>query len=350
VLTLQTSLPQARYGSQAAMANAFERIERGLDAVPGVRAAGGVTGLPLASTRGDWGLTIEGRPQPAGAAGFAADWQVVTPGYFAAIGTPVRAGRTFTARDTAGAPRVIVVNETMARRFWPGGSVVGRRVRLGGDRDWTTVVGVVEDVRHRGLDKDVRPEMYRPDAQFPYRLSTLTWVIRADRGDPGALAGQARAAIAGVDADLGVSDVRTLEDVVSDSTSDRRLNLMLFALFGGLALALATVGVYGVVAYSVSERTREIGLRMAIGAQQRDVLTMVVGEGVRLAAAGLAIGAALALASARLIRSLLFDISPTDPLTLVSVAALLMAIAAAASYLPARRASAVDPMIALRGE
>ena len=199
--------------------------------------------------------------------------------------------------------------------------------------------------------------MYRPQTQFRYggndpnarAVDTMTWVIRT-AADPLAAAGDARAAIHAVDPNLGVSDVATMEQVLADSTSDRRLNMLLFALLGGLALALAAVGVYGVVAYSVTERTHEIGVRMAIGAQPADVLRMVLSEGGRLALAGVAAGSVLALAGARLIRGLLFDVSATDPATLVGVAAGLMAVALLASYIPARRATRVDPMTALRGE
>lgn len=226
---------------------------------------------------------------------------------------------------------------------------------MGGNGVWLTVVGVVADVRHRGLDQLPRPEMYRPHTQFRYggtnapAVSTMTWVIRT-AGDPRSAISYARAAIHEVDAALGISDVSTMEQVLADSTSDRRLNMLLFALLGSLALALAAVGVYGVVAYSVSQRTHEIGVRMAIGAKPADVVRMILGEGGRLSAAGVVIGTAMAIAVARLIRGLLFEVSATDPLTLAGVAIGLLGVALVASYIPARRATRVDPMIALRGE
>ena len=353
-LTLRTSLPNATYANSTAMVLAYTDVERRLREAPGVKAAGAVTGLPLASTRGDWGIRIEGRPVN-GKNGLAADWQVVTPGYFDAIGTPLRSGRMFTGADRADTLPVIIVNETMAKKFWPGESAVGRRMTMGGNNNWITVVGVVEDVHHRGLDVLPRPEMYRPHAQFRYgaatdpAVSTMTWVIRTER-DPRAAVGEARAAIHAVDPDLGVSEVTTLEQIMADSTSDRRLNMLLFALLGGLALALATIGIYGVVAYSVTQRGHEIGVRMAIGAQRADVIRMVLGEGGRLAVAGIALGSALAIGSGRLIRGLLFDVSATDPITLGAVAAGLLGVALLASYIPARRATRVDPMVALRGE
>ena len=353
VLTLRTSLPSATYTDAAAMVKAYTEVGRRLRESPGVLAAGAVTGLPLASTRGDWGIRIEGRPSDP-RDNLAADWQVVTPGYFEALGTPLRGGRTFTDADRADTLLVIVINETMAKKYWPGVDAIGRRMRMGGS-EWITVVGVVADIHHRGLDMQPRPEMYRPHTQFRYggpeapAVSTMTWAVRT-ADDPRAATSYARAAIHAVDPKLGISDIATMDQVVADSTSDRRLNMLLFALLGSLALALATVGVYGVVAYSVSQRTHEIGVRMAIGARPGDVVRMMVSEGGRLAVVGVVLGSVVALAGARLIRGLLFEVSATDPLTFAAVAAALLGVAMLASYLPARRATRVDPMIALRGE
>jgi putative ABC transport system permease protein len=355
VLTLRTSLPATTYSSGAASVRAYAEVGRRLREVPGALAAGGVTGLPLATTRGDWGIRIEGQPPPTARTNTAADWQVITPGYFEAIGTPLRAGRSFTDADTADTLPVIAINDTMAKKYWPGVSPIGRRMMMGGNGVWLTVVGVVADVHHRGLDVLPRPEMYRPHTQFRYGPATapavtaLTWVLRTS-AEPIAATSYARAAISAVDPSLGISDVATLEQVLADSTSDRRLNMLLFALLGGLALALATVGVYGVVAYSVTQRTHEIGVRMAIGARPADVLWMVLREGGRLAIAGVALGSVVAIAGARLIRGLLFEVSATDPLTFAGVAIALLSVALLASYIPARRATRVDPMIALRGE
>jgi len=354
VLTLRTSLPNATYTDSAAMVRAYAEVGRRLRESPGVQAAGAVTGLPMASTRGDWGIRIEGRPMDP-REGLAADWQVVTPGYFEALGTPLRGGRTFSDADTASSLPVIVVNETMAKKYWPGVDAVGRRMTMGSNDRWITVVGVVADIHHRGLDMEPRPEMYRPHTQFRYggadapAVPMMTWAVRTT-DDPRAAVSYARAAVSAVDARLGISDVATMDAVVADSTSDRRLNMLLFVLLGTLALALATVGVYGVVAYSVSQRTHEIGVRMAIGARPNDVVRLMLGEGGRLAVAGVVAGSLIALAAARLIRGLLFEVSATDPLTFVAVAGGLLAVALLASYIPARRATRVDPMIALRGE
>jgi putative ABC transport system permease protein len=352
VLTLRTSLPSTRYPSGASLARTYREIARRLRESPAVEAAGAVTGLPLATTRGDWGIRIEGRPMDH-RKGLAADWQVITPGYFEAMRTPLVAGRLFTDADDADTLPVIVVNETMARSYWPGVSPLGRRLTMGGNTRWLTVVGIVGDVHHRGLDAQPRAEMYRPHTQFRFGdanapgISAMTWAIRTE-GDPNTAASFARAAVRKVDPDLGISDVETMEQVVEDATSDRRLNLMLFALLGGLALMLAIVGVYGVVAYSVAQRTHEIGVRMAIGARPADVQRMVLADGGRLAAAGVAIGTLLGLVAARLLRGLLFHVSASDPTTFITVAIVLVAIAMFASYIPARRATRVDPMVALR--
>jgi putative ABC transport system permease protein len=205
VLTLRTSLPPATYANGTAMVKAYTEVARRLREAPGVRAAGAVTGLPLASTRGDWGIRVEGRPDN-GHVGLAADWQVVTPGYFEAIGTPLRAGRTFTDADRADTMPVIVINETMAKKFWPGENSLGGRLMMGGNTNWITVVGVVADVHHRGLDQLPRPEMYRPHTQFRYggsnaAVTTMTWVVRTE-ADPLAATSYVRAAIRAVDPSL----------------------------------------------------------------------------------------------------------------------------------------------------
>jgi len=352
VLTLRTSLPVARYPTGDSVARAYRDIRLRFRDMSGVEAAGAVTGLPLATTRGDWGIRIEGRAADH-RKGLAADWQVVTPGYFEAMGTPLVAGRFFTDADSADTLPVIVVNETMARTFWPGLTPVGRRMTMGGNDRWLTIVGVVADVRHRGLDAQPRAEMYRPHSQFRFGsptgpgVSTMTWAIRTAAA-PAAATSFARAALHHVDPDLGISDVETMEQVVDDATSDRRLSLLLFALLGGLAFALAVVGVYGVVAYSVAQRTHEIGVRMAIGAQPSAVQRMILADGGRLALLGVAIGTAAAFAGARLLRGLLFHVSPTDPATFAVVSVAVVAVAMLAAYVPARRATRVDPMVALR--
>ncbi|HEY7290858.1 MAG TPA: ABC transporter permease [Vicinamibacterales bacterium] len=353
VLTFRTSLPSTTYRDGASMVKTYVEIGRRLRQTPGVEAAGAVTGLPLSTVRGDWGIRIEGDTSTDRHR--AADWQVVTPGYFEALGIPLRSGRLFTDADTADTMPVIVINERMAATFWPGTNPIGRRLMMGGRGPWITVVGIVADVKHRGLDAPVRTEMYRPHTQFRYgaadapAVSSMTWTVRTT-SDPTTIVGFARAAVRAADPTLGVSEVASMEQVLSDSTSARRLDMLLFALLGGLAVALASVGVYGVVAFSVTERTHEIGVRMAIGAQPGEILRMVVGQGARLALGGVVLGLGVAFAAARLVRGMLFEVSATDPMTFVGVAIALSIVAVAASYIPARRATAVDPMIALRGE
>ena len=353
VLTLRTSLPSTRYTDGTSMARAYAEVGRRLRGSPGVVAAGAVTGLPLTTTRGDWSIVLEG-DAPTGRMERAADWQVVTPGYFEGLGTPVRAGRTFTDADRFDSLPVIVVNETMVAKYWPGRSPIGRKLTMGRNNRWITVIGVVADVHHLGLDVQARPEMYRPHGQFRFgpdatspAPAAMTWVIRT-ASDPLAAVSYARAAIRAVDPDLGLSDVATMEQIVADSTSDRRLNMLLFALLGGLALALAAVGVYGIVAYSATQRTHEIGVRLAMGARYVDVLRLLLNEGGRLAIVGVLLGSGGAIVAGRLIRGLLFQVSSTDPATFAAVPLVLLGVALLASYLPARRAGRVDPMVVLR--
>jgi putative ABC transport system permease protein len=355
LLTLTTSLPATKYRDGPSVARVYAELERRLRELPGVEAAGAVTGLPLKTTRGDWSIVIEGDP-PNGRMDRAADWQVVTPGYFEAIGIRVRAGRTFTPADIATALPVIVINESMADKFWHGQNPIGRRLTMGRNDRWLTIIGVVADVRHRGLDQPARTEMFRPHAQFRFGdnpdavgVPTMTWVLRTT-ADPVGGAGSARAAVRSVDPNLGISDVATMDQVLNDSTSDRQLDMLLFALLGGLAFSLAAVGIYGVVAYSVTQRTHEIGVRMALGAQRTDVVRMVIGQGLRLAVAGVVIGAAIAVIGSRLIQSMLFEVKPADPGIYVAVAGAVLAVAMLASYVPARRATRVDPIRALRSE
>jgi predicted permease len=269
----------------------------------------------------------------------------VGPGYFRAIGIPILRGRDFTRGDAAGAPKVVVVNETMAARFWQGEEPLGKRFKFFGDDDFTTVVGVAKDSKYNGVAEDPQSFIYQPLAQNYTPQATLH--VRA-AGDAARLAAAVRAAAREIDPSLSVFNVRTLEEQVRTSLQPLRTNVMMLAVFGSLALLLATIGLYGVASYSVSQRTREIGVRMALGAQPSSVLRLVLGQGMALVGAGLAIGLAVAYAAAGLMRSLVIGVSPHDPLTFAGTAAVLGAIALAASYIPARRATRIDPLIALR--
>jgi putative ABC transport system permease protein len=303
---------------------------------------------------------LDGRVVATIAEAPAAAPQQVTPAYFQAMGIPLVRGRVFTESDRAdsssggAAPLVAVVNETMAKEFWPGRDAVGGTLKMfGRDSPWVTVVGVVKDVRSAGVEQKVPATMYFPHAQAQRSAyvapSGMNLVVRTS-GEPTAVAAAVRSAVRAVEPSAPVSRVRTMEDVVAGSMASRRFSTLLLTSFAALALVLAAIGIYGVISYSVTERKFEIGLRMALGAGQGRVLRLILGEGLRMAAAGLAVGLAGALMVTRLLRSMLVDVSASDPATLLAVAALFAVVSLAASYLPARRATAVEPMRVMRGE
>jgi putative ABC transport system permease protein len=272
----------------------------------------------------------------------------VSPGYFRTLGIPIVRGRAFTqAESHAGSP-VAVVSREMARRLWGKDDPVGRRLRVGPpDSPWTTVVGMAGDVHHDGLDTPPKPQMYRPFDLRPAGAGFFT--VRA-QGDPLNVAAAARDEVLAVDRNALIHDVSTMEQRLAGSVAARRFNLVLLALFAGLALALAAVGLYGVLGYVVAERTREIGVRMALGAQRRGVLALVIRQGVTLAAVGVGIGLPAAFAASRLLRGALFGITAADPLTYVAIPLTLLLVAVLSSWLPARRATRVDPQVALRNK
>ncbi len=357
VLTLRLSLPQAAYPTRTSIRAFYDRLYTDLRALPGVTLVGAVTGLPLAGVRGDWGTIVEGYTPPPNQ-GTPIDWQVASADYFRALGIPLVKGRFLTEADREGSAPVILINEASARRYWAGRDPVGLRMRITTDADsvWRTVVGVVGDVRHRGLSLGAKPEFYWPQAQVFVTAGdsvvigrTMTITLRV-RGDPLALATPARRVVSTLDGALAVSDVRSLEDVVSRSVAAPRFTATLIGVFALLAMTLAAVGIYGVVAYVVAQRTAELGIRVALGARVPDVLRLVVGQGMRPVGMGLAGGLAGALALSHVLRGLLFDVAPTDLLTYAVVALALGGVALLACYLPARRAARVDPMIALRAE
>jgi putative ABC transport system permease protein len=358
VLTMRLSLPDATYPTRTTVATLYTRLFDRLRALPGVETAGAVAGLPLASIRGDWGVTVEGYTPPDPTRGTPADWQVVRPDYFEAMGIPLKKGRSLTDADGLGAPPVIMVNEAMAQLYWPGRDPVGQRMQLNSSADslWRTVVGVAGNVLHRGLAETPRPEMYLPHTQFfatapdsvvPVRSMTLTLRVR---GAPESLTGPVRQVLADLDRGLAVSDIRSLDDVVSRSIAAPRFTTALLSVFAALALVLAAIGIYGVLSFIVAQRTAELGIRMALGASASDVLRLVVGQGMRPVIVGLAVGLLAALALARVLQGFLFGVARTDPGTYVTVTVVLSCAAILACYLPARRAARVDPMTALRAE
>ncbi len=354
VLTLGISPPRARYPRAEPLVRLYDEILAEVRQVPGVRSAGAVRALPLASELGDWGLKVEGYAPPPGE-NVAADWQIATPGYFETLGIPLRAGRTFTAADRRDSQPVIIISEALARRFWPGKDPLGRRIQVGGTTPrFSTVVGVVGDVRHNGLTAQVKGAWYLPRAQFDQSTGSLipgmTLVVAASAGNPADLAGPVRAAIHAVDPRLPVSEVRTLADVVGRAAGKQRFTMFFLLLCSGLALTLAAVGVYGVARFRVGARTREIGLRMALGAQAGQVLRLVVAQGMALLAAGLAAGLLASLVVTRSLGGLLYGVEAMDPPAMLATALVLALVALAANWLPARRAARVDPLVVLRGE
>jgi predicted permease len=358
VLTMRLSLPAATYPTRTSVHAFYDRLFDRVRSLPGVEQVGAVAGLPLASTRGDWGVAVEGYVSPNPNRGNPADMQVASADYFRAMGIPLRAGRFLNSSDREGSPAVIIINEAMGRKYWEGRDPVGKRMVLlaEGDSAWRTVVGVVGDVHHRGLTEAARPEMYLPDMQLFYTspdsvvgARAMTMTVRV-RGKPENYAGAVRRGLAETDPGLAISDVRSLEDVVSRSIAAPRFTAALLAVFASLALALAAVGIYGVVSFVVAQRTSELGIRVALGATAADVLRLVVGQGMRPVMIGLGAGVIAALALGRLLHGLLFDIAETDPGTYAVVTVVLGSVAILACYLPARRAARVDPMLALRAE
>jgi putative ABC transport system permease protein len=357
VLTLRLSPPPATYRSQRDIGRFFDAYLTRLRALPVVRSAGASSGLPLANVSGDWSFDIEGRPfAPGRRHSGAADWYTITPGYFESLRVPLVKGRLPAASDDAESREpAIFLNEAAARQFFPAGSPIGHRMKLSGrDQPWRTIAGVVGDVRHRGLGSPVRPEMFIPLPQFRHFSETgqaraLTVALRTDL-EPSAIVPEVRAALRGLDPEIPVAQVRDMPAVVAASVADRRLNMVLMTSFGVLALALAAIGVYGVMAYQVAKRTREMGVRLALGATPEAVRSLVLAEGMRLVAVGVGVGLLVALAAARLLRGLLFGVEPHDAATLALAVAAIVAAAIVACIVPARRATRVDPCVALRLE
>jgi len=348
-LTVPLILPQARYPGPAQRDEFWGRLVDRLGARPGVTAAAGVSVLPLSGTNTDIDVNIEGRPPATTREDqTVANYRSVTPGFIEAMGMRLLRGRGITPADRADAAGVAVINETMAARWWPGEDAIGKRFSSDSpDGPWLTVVGMVADVHHDGLDQPVRPEMWLPVEQVPD--PGLTLVVRTD-GDPLDIVPVARAEVRSLDPELPLGQVSTLDRLVADSVAVPRLFVAFFGFFALVAMLLAAVGIYGVTAYTVGQRTQEIGVRIALGADARVVVGMIVGQAMRVAAAGIAIGVAGALALSRSLRSLLFELSPTDPATFIGIVALLAVVSFLACWLPARRAAGVRPVEALRRE
>ncbi|MBV9927382.1 MAG: ABC transporter permease [Acidobacteria bacterium] len=351
LLTMGVVLPQQKYPDAARRAAFYTDMIRRVEALPGVRSAAVTNWIPLVSQGDSIGVTIEGQPAPTGKPHIIVT-RVVSPHYFDAMGIQLLQGRGFEeGRDRVDSPCVVVVSEAVARKYWPNESPLGKRLAPGTvetEADWCQVVGLVRDVRQFELAAESKPLMYLSYGQAGF-FAPRHLVVKTE-GDPLALAGTVRKTVWEVDRDQPVSNIRTMEDVLAESIARQRFSTLLLGVFAGVALVLAAVGIYGVMSYSMAQRTREIGIRMALGASKWHVLKLAVGQGLKLVAVGVGLGLAGAFALTRLMSSLLYGVSATDPATLVTISLVLVAVALLASYLPARRAAKVDPLIALRYE
>jgi putative ABC transport system permease protein len=350
LLTLRLTLPRSRYTDGVQAVSFFERLQERLAALPGVVSASAASDIMLRRLATSAGFTIENRPQDPSELALELPFDRVQPNYFQTMGIQLLKGRAFTPQDARDRPKVAIVNETFVKRYFPNEDPVGKRFTFGDARpnaQWITIVGVVRDTKRQGLDQPIRIESWLPLAQEP---SGSMEVVLRTRGDPLALSTAVREAVWSLDRDLPIPSIQSMEQILSARVAPRRLNMLLLGMFALVALILAAVGIYGVMSYAVTQRTHEIGIRMALGAQSGDVIGLVLKQGMMLTLAGVVIGLAATFALTRLMASLLFDVSATDPITFVAIAILLTGVALVACWIPARRATKVDPMVALRYE
>jgi putative ABC transport system permease protein len=350
VLTLELTMTGRKYNDASAILEAYRQLWERLEALPGVTASGGVTSLPL-SQMFAWGpITVEGRIPPAGEEFINADMRMVGDDYFRALEIPLIKGRLFDERDTADSPRVAIIDDRMARDLWPGEDPVGKRLRTGGSSSttpWITVVGVVGTVKQYTLEGDSRIAMYLADTQYPRRAMNI---VLKSQTPPATLTAAVRGVFKGFDPDIPIYNVRTMEQRVAESLAGRRFAVQLLTLFAIVALGLATIGTYGVMAYLVSQGTRELGIRLALGATPRGIVWLIGRQTALIASVGVALGVIAALVLTRFMQSLLFDVHHLDPLTFAVIAAFLAAVAMLAGHVPAMRAARIDPVISLRTE
>jgi predicted permease len=351
LLVFNVSLPQTRYPNDTVRDQVLQRINQALIATPGVVSAGGTSNIPFGGNWSTSSFNVEGYQVPPNTPGPWGDMRLVTPTFLGTMRSPLVAGRQFTDADRAGAPAVCIVDQELVRRYWPNTDPIGKRITFNNLTDssiqWIQVVGVVGHLAHEGLDAQKRVQVYFPLAQNG--LSFLGYTVRTT-GDPLAALGAVRAAVRSVDPDLPLANVNTMEKLIEGSTGQRRFAMLLLIGFALLAMTLASIGLYGVMSYTVSQRARELGVRLALGAGTRQVLGLVLIQGLRLTLAGVAIGLVAAVGVTRVMKNMLFGLSTTDPLTFVTISLLLVAVALVASYLPALRATRVDPVVALRTE
>jgi putative ABC transport system permease protein len=354
VLTMRVALPEASYEAPEEVVVFYQRLLERVRQLPGVRTAGAARLLPLGSTIGDFGLMVDGYVPPPGT-GTKGDWQIVTDGYLEAMGERLVRGRTITAADTSDSQLIALVNEELTRRYFAGRDPLGGRLKIGGNpkRPWVTIVGIVADVRHNGITDVVKEKFYIPHTQwhkavgFPIRSMSL--VVKTST-DPNTLVAPVRQEIRNLDRNLPVANVRAMSEVVGATLSSPRFTGFLLGIFAAIALVLSGIGVYGVLSYLVSRRTREIGIRVAIGAGRGEVLRLILRNGLLLALAGVVIGIAAARLGSPVMGTMLHGVSPGDPLTFMTVAGVLTAVAILASLVPAWRATRVDPVVALKTE
>ncbi|MEW6210128.1 MAG: ABC transporter permease [Acidobacteriota bacterium] len=348
LLTMGISLPQAKYSTPQSVVAFYQQTLERIAALPGVESAGAINMLPIQQTGMNGDIEIEGQaPYPPGQAPLA-EYRAVSPDYFRAMRIPLLAGRALDERDREKSAPVILVNKTLVDKFLDSENPLGRRIRAGSD-EWGVVVGVVGDVKQSGITREVRPEIYFSYAQAGAFVRSMSVVVRSTL-DTATLTAAVRREVQSVDAAQPIHNIQMMEAVIARSVSDRRLNMTLLSIFASVAVALAVIGIYSVMSYTVTQSTRDIGIRMALGAERSDIVRMVVGQGLSLTAIGAVAGVASSFALTRLIESLLFGVSATDAAIFAAVPALLIAVSALACFIPARRATRVDPMVALRCE
>ncbi len=352
VLTVRTQLPESRYRELPQRVQFYDQVLEHVKSLPGVVSAGYTTSVPLVWKGGTSSFIPEGR-QPEPGVVYDANYRQISENYFETIGIELLKGRRFIKSDDAQSIRVAIINQTMTRQFWPGTEALGKRFKLGGPNSpapWTTIVGVVADVRQMGADAPVKAEMYFPYRQIPNGAFMPRDLVIRTSVEPASLAAALRREIYAIDPNQPISDIRTMDDILSEETGARELGMLLLATFAGLALLLSMLGIYGVLSYFVAQHTHDIGLQVALGARAANILALILKKGMLLAVAGLGLGLMASFALTGLMRSLLYEVSANDPMTFAGVAALLLAVAFVACYLPARRAMKVDPIVALRYE
>jgi putative ABC transport system permease protein len=347
VLTVDLTLSRSKYPEDRQQAAFFQETLARLQSLTGVKSAGATTGLPLTLSVSGSDFRIEGRPEPEAGKEMIVNTRSVSAGYFRTLGIALSKGRDFSDRDKSDAPLAAIINDDLARTYFPNEDPIGKRISFDEGESWISIVGIIGDVKQLGLDSSAKPEVYFPYLQVA--SPSMSLVVRT-ASNPLSLAAVVKSQIQMIDKDLPIDDAKTMQQLLAESISGRRFNMLLLTVFAVVALVLAIVGIYGVMSYTVTQRTHEIGIRVAIGAQPRDVFRLVIGQGMMLAMIGLGFGLVGAFGLTRLMTTMLFGVEPTDPATFVSIAVLLTAVALVACYIPGRRAAKVNPLVALRYE